>query len=284
METTEGDTDLCDKNWKKHIQVESSIGYIVTQKKGAKGRGSFLLYIDLGCILLSAYTCEIYLWNRSATDSLSIKLCEIRESQDSRLQKKKSCLVIMGYLRKTDPNVLGLVVCIQITGGGWWLRRSFSRNISVTFLFLETCGLGGIFFTIGYFTKEAQWLKILWGIKRTSYTSALQTSEYLAILSSPKSEANISRQIVGPQHAKSQHTSWKWWSGNDPLLLGYGEFPGLILWRLFDTTWRKTSTLIFSHCIIHRTCSSVAPAKVYLPFQWDRWSPFPTCGKSIWQK
>ena len=23
---------------------------------------------------------------------------------------------------------------------------------------------------------------------------------------------------------------------------------------------------------------------MYLPFQWDRWSPFPTCGKSIWQK
>ena len=51
------------KNWKKTIQVQISISYIVAQKKGAKGRGSFLLY-RLGCILLSAYTCEILVVKR----------------------------------------------------------------------------------------------------------------------------------------------------------------------------------------------------------------------------
>ena len=40
METTKGDTDLWDKNWKKTIQVEISIGYIVAQKR-RKRKGKF---------------------------------------------------------------------------------------------------------------------------------------------------------------------------------------------------------------------------------------------------
>lgn len=69
---------LGQKNGKNHPGINFYRLHCCTKKSQKEGE-VFAVY-RLGCILLSAYKCEIYL-------SFSIKLREIRESQDSRLQK-----------------------------------------------------------------------------------------------------------------------------------------------------------------------------------------------------
>ena len=57
METMKGDTDLWDKKMEKNHPGINFYRLHMCTKKGRKRKGKFLLYIDLGCILLSAYTC-----------------------------------------------------------------------------------------------------------------------------------------------------------------------------------------------------------------------------------
>lgn len=121
----------------------------------------------------------------------------------------------------------------------------------------------------------SQWLKILWGIKRTSCVSALRTSEFVGnSFVSKKWIQNLSANRRSKTREKPTYLV-KMVIGKRSFAFGR-EFPEamLILRRLFDIYMEKN---INSHPL-------PAPAKVYLPFQWDRWCPFPTCGKSIWQK